>query len=62
MRGLRKALTTDFYSAQADGGNGMVGLRAICAETGTVGEIEKRKYSWYPLSCQLKIIPDNWNF
>jgi len=47
MRGLRKALTTDFYSAQADGGNGMVGLRAICAETGTVGEIEKRKYSWW---------------
>ena len=46
-RRLRKDLITAFFSAQYDGGKGMVGLRAICGQTGLVGNIEKRKHAWW---------------
>jgi len=46
-RRLRKDLITDFFSAQADGGKGMVGLQAMAAQTGIVGGIEKRQYGWW---------------
>jgi len=47
VKGLKKALATDFYSTTADGSDNMVGLRAIVAETGIVGGIDKRKYGFW---------------
>lgn len=44
---LKRNLVADFYSAQADGGNGMIGIRAICAGSGTVGTINKQTYAWW---------------
>ncbi len=44
---LRRDLITDFYANQADGGNGMIGLRAITADTGLIGNIQKTKYDWW---------------
>lgn len=44
---LRRDLITDFYANQADGGKGMIGLRAIVAKTGLIGNIQKTKYDWW---------------
>jgi hypothetical protein len=47
VRMLKRDLIQDFYAAQYDGGNSMVGLQAIVSKTGLVGGIQKRKYAWW---------------
>lgn len=46
-RRLRKDLITDFFAANYDGANNMVGLQAMVAKTGLVGGIQKRQYGWW---------------
>lgn len=61
MRRLRKDLITDFYASQADGGNAMVGLQAIVAKTGLIGNIQKTKYDWWQGVVEAKDAALDWD-
>ncbi|HQM18240.1 MAG TPA: phage major capsid protein [Bacilli bacterium] len=44
---LQRNLISDFYAATFDGSNKMIGLQAICAGSGIVGNINKAIYAWW---------------
>ena len=44
---LQRNLISDFYAATFDGSNKMIGLQAICAGSGIVGNINKAVYAWW---------------